>query len=72
MEKIISLLLFVGDVVSSLVLYPIIYIGDMVYLLYACIRYDYNFGEGFIGINKKYIYYIVNGLKIHKERILGS
>ena len=71
MDKSVMLLLCVMDIIVSLFVVPIIYVLDVVYLIYVSIKYDYDFMKGFMDINKKHIYYIVNGFKIHKERIFG-
>lgn len=71
MGKVVDVLLFVWDITLSLMVYPVFYVADMVYLVYVNSKYDINFKEGFLGINKKYSYFIMNGLKIHKERIFG-
>lgn len=71
MVKLVNMLLFVGDVILSLVLYPILYVANVIYLVYVSVKYDIEYKECFRGINKSYIRYIMNGLEIHKKRIKG-
>lgn len=71
MKKLTDVLLFIMDIGMSLVVYPVLYIMNVTYLLYICIRCKAKFIPEYKLINKAYGHFILNGLKIHKERILG-
>lgn len=75
MKKLIYLLLFMFDVIFTPIVIVVAYISYMLMLMYFCLKSDMEFMNELINYNKWFVKHMahtcINGMKVHKERILG-
>lgn len=76
MTKIIYLLLFIFDIIFTPIVIIVSYIGYSLMLMYFCLKHDNKVMDEMINYNKWFVTHIastfMNGMKVHKKRILGD
>lgn len=72
MKKLDMILLFIVDMVVSIILIPMVCVVNTLYLIYICIRDGDNFMKEFTAFNKFMIRHIIGSFELHKGRILGD